>query len=661
MSSDVLSWVAADSFVASPVARPPSILRFSSDDFMQRMLQLLAEKPEDLPSLVATSESWTAPTAQTQKLIDPNTDPRSRAARTLARRKSITNFRRASIQRVEHDGPVPLKLFQPVHQRFYVAAAHLVCEQPGLPTRRLQARDRSGFVIRRLFTVNGQPREHGFVRGSSGRGVWVPIAAPDQQLARGEELLPVFPLSYTPPVGQTRTLSAGLIPAAQHDDYVFAGRQEESPDGEPAESSQPSAADDLKALALTKVIGTWGAVLGMAGGIAPRAGKPDHDPPSDNDIKQRIIETNTALVESSWRALQEISEWLHSALPDVFNALSTEEPNLEPRALALHGILRAAKVVPKPAELDPNIPLVPSGTTLAAAILGISAWSAKLDAAEKSYVPKPPPAPAESDWPTAAFPLALLEYQSNGSVNVLWPLTQAIGLPEIPAADKTLNALKKHFDESLVKLYLALCNAVEEAAEGGKLVGAKPAHSDAAQLAQSLAAQQAENSGEPAFVLRFVHLRCDCGPLAPPVVSVPSEQFQLAGFFDPDAPLRPIRIALPFDITPGGLRKHTKNSAFIVSDLLCGQMTRVRKLGLGDLVLSVLPWPFYKKLDVSTEDGPCGASDRFGMICSLSIPIITIVAFVLLIVIATLLELIFHWLPFLMVCFPIPGFKGKLK
>jgi hypothetical protein len=30
-----------------------------------------------------------------------------------------------------------------------------------------------------------------------------------------------------------------------------------------------------------------------------------------------------------------------------------------------------------------------------------------------------------------------------------------------------------------------------------------------------------------------------------------------------------------------------------------------------------------------------------------------------LIVIATLLDLIFRWLPFLMVCFPVPGLKGK--
>ena len=79
-----------------------------------------------------------------------------------------------------------------------------------------------------------------------------------------------------------------------------------------------------------------------------------------------------------------------------------------------------------------------------------------------------------------------------------------------------------------------------------------------------------------------------------------------------------------------------------------------------DLVRSVLPWPLHKDLDLGAM-GPCGKDTgvNFGMICSLSIPIITIVAFILLIVIATLLDLIFGWLPYLILCFPVPGLKGK--
>ena len=47
------------------------------------------------------------------------------------------------------------------------------------------------------------------------------------------------------------------------------------------------------------------------------------------------------------------------------------------------------------------------------------------------------------------------------------------------------------------------------------------------------------------------------------------------------------------------------------------------------------------------------------MICSLSIPIITICALILLIIIVIVLDIIFRWLPWLIVCFPLPKFSAK--
>ena len=76
----------------------------------------------------------------------------------------------------------------------------------------------------------------------------------------------------------------------------------------------------------------------------------------------------------------------------------------------------------------------------------------------------------------------------------------------------------------------------------------------------------------------------------------------------------------------------------------------------GDLVLSILPWPFHKDLPVGPK-GPCST----GMICSLSIPIITLCALFLLMIMVALLNFIFFWLPFFLVCFPIPGLKAKSK
>jgi hypothetical protein len=149
------------------------------------------------------------------------------------------------------------------------------------------------------------------------------------------------------------------------------------------------------------------------------------------------------------------------------------------------------------------------------------------------------------------------------------------------------------------------------------------------------------------FVLRCVLDRPQCGAGAE-ILSEPTEPFAMAPFFDPDAPARQVRIALPVDTSPAALRKYPKSASFVISDVLCGQVGGVRKLTLGDLVLSVLPWPFHKDLP-EPDVTPCGT----GMLCSLSIPIVTLCALILLIIIAVLFTIFFGWLPFLISCFPL--------
>ena len=111
--------------------------------------------------------------------------------------------------------------------------------------------------------------------------------------------------------------------------------------------------------------------------------------------------------------------------------------------------------------------------------------------------------------------------------------------------------------------------------------------------------------------------------------------------FDPDAPARPSQVALPLDTTPAALRRHDKSVAFVISDELAKQMARIKGL---------------KKLTEGEVDDP---QLGIGMICSLSIPIITLCAFIVLMIFISLLNIIFWWLPFFKICFPIPTLKAK--
>jgi hypothetical protein len=179
---------------------------------------------------------------------------------------------------------------------------------------------------------------------------------------------------------------------------------------------------------------------------------------------------------------------------------------------------------------------------------------------------------------------------------------------------------------------------------------------DAPEPAVPTAAERPADARPGWFIIRCVYERPACGKLHDDVISAATEPFQLAGFFDPDAPARPIRIGLPIDTTPAGLRKFDKNTAFVMSDVLCGQVARLRGLTFGDLICSVLPWPFHQDLSVP-DGGPCKA----GLVCSLSIPIITICALILLMIVVSLLDIVFHWIPFFKVCFPLPGLRAKRK
>ena len=68
----------------------------------------------------------------------------------------------------------------------------------------------------------------------------------------------------------------------------------------------------------------------------------------------------------------------------------------------------------------------------------------------------------------------------------------------------------------------------------------------------------------------------------------------------------------------------------------------------------MLPWPFHKPLPTPAKE-PCPD----GRMLILSIPILTICALILAIIIVAVLNLLFAWIPLFIVEIVVPGLKAK--
>jgi hypothetical protein len=151
---------------------------------------------------------------------------------------------------------------------------------------------------------------------------------------------------------------------------------------------------------------------------------------------------------------------------------------------------------------------------------------------------------------------------------------------------------------------------------------------------------QFDPSAGALYVVRCVYERPQCET---PVraVSLPSAPFRLAPFFDPDAPVRPVRIPLPSDVSIAGLRKFKKGVSFMLSDAMRQKMKNLSGQE-----------PDLLKDPPSFNDPADGLGIAF--ICSFSIQIIFIVAFFLLLMFVFILNIVFWWIAFFRICLPIP-------
>ena len=672
----------------APEQARPSLLRFASDDFMDQMLATLARDPSRIDAHIAKPETWRTPAGESADLISRT--PLPSVAQSSSRLAAAFKPKARVLPAVPTPAK-PLKLYQPAHQRHYLVSASLVCAQPGLPERGVVpgSDEQLNFVIRRLLpgtsVTDTSLHEFAFVKDADGTR-WQRIGAPPAagRAVAGEDALPLFPLVFSDDAGATRTLWTGSVPVGRREDYMaskvdrtavasFAEGQLQSLAVQP-----PVAAPTVKLARMTQfqmeVAEPWKSLIRSSYAVAASVqevsgadGEPDMTLPK----AKRVFDFNLQQQNVSWLVLLDLADYIETYLSDLWGVIladgvgATSLPTLR---RDIHTWLAAA-VMPAALVTGLRVPgtavnfKTPS-TSMRAALKAIRQTGVR-EALEAAVVNYDSSTTSNAAWPSFHFVLAGLSSPANAADG---PFLQLSTL-DAPAGDALAEPLPgRPIAGPLTPSQQVLENArlaAEKVDRLTSLVGRAlndSGDASAPPLPYALQLKNALNGSvnDPGwFVIRFVYTRRDCGPLHPPTVSAPTERFQLANFFDSDAPARPVRITLPADTSPAGLRKFPKNTAFVLSDMLCGQVQRAKGLGLIDLVRSVLPWPLHKDLDVASGSCQNSGGINIGMICSLSIPIVTICALILLMIIVSLLDFIFRWLPYFIICFPVPGLKGK--
>jgi len=539
----------------SNIFRRPAILRFDNDAFMDEAAALLEKRPDDLLRYNAIRETWRNP----QQVSD---------LEKIVENLEIQNA--APSQRGEA-APV-LKLYQPAHQRFYLAAASLVCRRPGYPDRTVDItkEERVAFVIRRLREVNGALVEEAW-RTKDG-GQWAAVNENFEPLdennkpADDEDFLPAFPLNFQAN-GKTRRLYAGYIAVNGRD--TFAAQEADPLLTFPGNTTFDNRSSEVN----ERFFNPW-----------------------QNLIDQRPRITDQEQQEISFVLLVDLAEYIITFFPQLW------------------AFLNSAATPPSGDPLE-NL---------------------------YNFLTSEPAATSNK------FADIMLEAYSIWD-NFIRDSEAGVPDPELNVEDFLFNLSQTTYSDQKDDLESKFNGAIS--ATPNPYHSAQPVPEEVKRL------PRVSPQSDQLYCIRFVYEKTLCvanDPLAPGEIRVEkrlfkhkkvriyntrhSEPFQLASFFDPDAPQRPIRIVLPADTSPAGLKKYGRNVAVLISDQLKQQVERIQGAKFEDL-----------------DNGDIKASGglNLGMICSLSIPIITICAMILLMIIVSLLNIVFWWLPFFKICFPL--------
>jgi len=487
------------------------------------------------------------------------------------------------------------KLFQPLHARYYLVTGSLVCRQLGFPDRRVARQDgeSTSFVLRRRRGRSAN--EEGWVEDGANRG-WQ--AASADALLDGEERFPLHSASVC--------ISPPLLPAAQaalarpecraiYYGYVSVASREQY---------LTPVADPVATLAS---VPPPPAGSGLTGEPDPRLSELEArvlrpwralyiDPITGSAYPAGSADRNLTadqLQQASLFLLLDLGDYLQRTLPDVYQA-----------ALSATGTVQGTGKTALLAALR-DVRVNNDSLSLAAALAQLQPYAPLVRGEPLAVGVNPDPGSFDVREAFRTDPAAS-------------PARISLGRPSNTNASSAPFLAASQIGDTL---YHLIRDAIQEGAT-------------AVQVPDELqglikADPPADDPNADTYVIRLVYEHPPCQP----VLSEPSAPFVFAKALDPDAPARKVRIELP---SIKDLRKFKRGVAMETPPDLRSLMDRVNKGMLDGGGLSA------------------GAEWQLGMICSFSIQIITMVAFIVLFIFLIAFNFIFWWLAFLRICFPIP-------
>jgi hypothetical protein len=500
------------------------------------------------------------------------------------------------------DGTQQLKLYQPLHGAYYLVTGSLVCRKLGLPDRTVLRKngEKTSFVLRRTITdSNNTNVEYGWVKDStlSSGGSWLPVGS--NLLLPNEERQPMHPVKTCAPL----PLTTGILPAS--------ARQTACDQRTVYYGYIPVASREKYLTPIADPVGTLQSIIDAGGPNAPG------DPRLD-DLNTRVIEPwlsfyikpagnpSAPLPPADQRGpisfylLLDLLDFLQQNLHSIFEALGTDGSSLNDASYASRkALFNELRSIIKDQHKD-----------------GSDVFLSDLLNGLKPYLPLVQSQQGNEPADLSTYNLYSAQHDANHDPNNRsWK-----DVSENNAAYLTPpnGAFYKLFSAALEE------EKKEKKKKGQPWLTVPPAVSD--MLKEDPA------TGDMYFI-RLVYEHDPCTP----VLSQFSDSFTFARFVDPDAPARHIHIELP-SIKPRDLRKFKHGVGMEMSPELCGLMNSLTS-----------PLGILSGGGISLQ-GPCG----LGSICSFSIQILFIIAFILMFIFLILLNIVFWWIAFFRICFPVP-------